>query len=123
MDSSLFSTLLENYQWQLSLITGLGIIATTLIGKQLLLLIPTIKAAQTLNKDTADKKMQREYYSKNQKWNRKWASLYLVVIFALILPFCLTTDTQSWWMYLVDIFVILMVYDFFYYLTHRFVFH
>ena len=123
MDTSIFSTLLESYQWQLSLMTGLGIVATIVIGKQLLLLIPTIKQAQTLNKGVADKKMERKVYSDNQKWNRKWAGLYLVVIFAGILPFCLTLESQPWWNFLTDIFVILMVYDFFYYLTHRFVFH
>ena len=123
MDTSIFATLLEHYQWHLSLIAGLGIIAVVLVGKQLLLLIPTIKRAQQLNKEAVDKKMQRKIYSDNQKWNRKWASLYLVVIFGGILPFCLTTETQAWWKYPLDIFVILMVYDFFYYLTHRFVFH
>ncbi len=123
MDTSFFSTILQHYHWQLSLYAGLGIIATTLIGKQLMLLIPAIKQAQTLNKDVADKKMQRKVYADNQKWNRKWAGAYLVVIFGMILPFCLTTESQPWWKFLVDIVVILMVYDFFYYLTHRFVFH
>ena len=123
MDTSIFASLLEHYHWQLSLFAGLGIVATVLIGKQLMLLIPTIKGAQKLNKDVADKKMQRKVYADNQKWNRKWAAVYLVVIFGGILPFCLTTEAQPWWMFLVDIFVILMVYDFFYYLTHRFLFH
>lgn len=123
MDISLFASIIEHYHWQLSLLTGAGIIATTLIGKQLLLLIPTIKQAQTLNKDAADKKMQRKVYSDNQKWNHKWAALYLIVIFGGILPFCLTLETPTWWKFLLDIFVILMVYDFFYYLTHRFLFH
>jgi sterol desaturase/sphingolipid hydroxylase (fatty acid hydroxylase superfamily) len=39
------------------------------------------------------------------------------------MPFCLTLDAQSWSKMLLDIVVILMVYDFFYYFTHRFLFH
>ena len=38
-------------------------------------------------------------------------------------PFCITADAQPWWKYATDIVVILMVYDFFYYLAHRFLFH
>lgn len=44
-------------------------------------------------------------------------------IFALILPFCITMEPQAWWKYIADIFIILMVYDFFYYLAHRYLFH
>lgn len=123
MDTSLFSSLLEQYHWQLSLYALLGIAAVTVIGKQLLLLIPTIKQAQALNKEAADKKMTREYYAANQKRNRKWGILDQVVIFAFILPFCLTLDAQPWWKIALDTVVILMFYDFFYYLTHRFLFH
>lgn len=123
MDTSLFSSILEHYQWQLSLYAFVGIMAVTLIGKQLLLLIPTIKATQALNKESAEKKMSREFYAANQKKNRLWGMLDQFVIFAFILPFCLTLEAQPWWKMLLDIFVILMVYDFFYYLVHRFLFH
>lgn len=115
--------MLEQYQWLLSLYTALGIIAVTVVGKQLLLLVPTIKKTQQLNKETAEKKMGREFYAANQKLNRKWGLLFQLVIFVLILPFCLTLESQPWWQILVDIFVILMFYDFFYYLVHRFLFH
>ncbi len=123
MDTPLFSTLLEHYHWQLSLLTLAGIVAVTVIGKQLLLLVPTLKQAQRLNKEVAEKKMSREFYAANQKWNRKWGISFQLVIFALILPFCLTLEAQPWWEVLLDIVVILMFYDFFYYLVHRFLFH
>jgi sterol desaturase/sphingolipid hydroxylase (fatty acid hydroxylase superfamily) len=123
MDTPLLSSILEHYHWQLSLLTFVGIIAVTAIGKRLLLLVPTIKEAQALNKEVAEKKMSREFYAANQKWNRKWGIFFQLVIFALILPFCLTLEAQPWWKFLLDIFVILMFYDFFYYLVHRFLFH
>ncbi|MFT3931493.1 MAG: sterol desaturase family protein [Spongiibacteraceae bacterium] len=123
MDTSIFSTLAAHYEWKLSLIALVAIMGIPFVFKHVLAMIPTIKRAQELNKQVADKKMERKVYSENQKWNKKWASLYLVVAFAGVLPFCLTTETQAWWKFLVDVFVILMVYDFFYYLTHRFLFH
>jgi sterol desaturase/sphingolipid hydroxylase (fatty acid hydroxylase superfamily) len=123
MDNSLLSWLAEHYQWRLSLYAGLGIIAATMAGNWLLSLIPTVKAAQQLNKSTYQKKMEKPIYAANQKWNRKWSLLYLAVIFGGILPFCLTPDGKPWLHKLIDIAVILMFYDFFYYLTHRFLFH
>jgi len=123
MDTSILSPILEHYHGLLSLYTAVGIAAVTVVGKQLLLLIPAIREAQTLNKEAAAQKMAREYYAANQKRNRSWGLLYWAMIFGLILPFCLTLEPQPWWRVLRDIFVILMVYDFFYYLVHRFLFH
>jgi sterol desaturase/sphingolipid hydroxylase (fatty acid hydroxylase superfamily) len=45
------------------------------------------------------------------------------VIFGLVIPFSVTTAWQPWWKMLLDMAVILMFYDFFYYLVHRFLFH
>ena len=42
MESSLFSSILEHYQWLLSLYAAVGIMALTFIGKRVLLLIPAI---------------------------------------------------------------------------------
>ena len=52
-----------------------------------------------------------------------YAVPFLAVIFILVLPFCLTIQPQPWWKIPLDIFVILMFYDFVYYLSHRFLFH
>lgn len=123
MLSSIWASLQQNYHWQLSLYALVPIMLIPFIGKHLLRLIPTIREAQTLNKETFEKKMARPFYAANQMRNRKWGITYLVVIFAGIVPFCLTLESQPWWKMLLDMFVILMVYDFVYYLTHRFLFH
>ena len=123
MNTTALTSLLGAYQWQLSLYTALGIALVTLVGKQLLLLVPTIRETRQLNKAAFEAKMQKPNYAANQKWNRKWGLFYWAVIFVLILPFCLTLDPQPWWRVLRDVAVILMVYDFFYYIAHRFLFH
>jgi len=123
VDASILSSVLAHYHWQLSLYAFAGIMVFTFAGKWLLPLIPAIKRAQTLNKVAAEKKMAREAYAANQRLNRYWGLFDQAVIFIFILPFCLTLDPQPWWRVLLDSFVILMFYDFFYYLTHRFLFH
>jgi len=112
-----------SYQWKLSLYAALGIGAVTLAGKALAMLVPQFRAAAAANKAAFAEKMQKPAYAENQKWNRKWGLFFWVIIFAGVLPFTLTLEPQPWWQIPLDCFVILMVYDFFYYLTHRFVFH
>ena len=85
MNSPILAWLAEHYHWQLSLLTGAAIFALTFVLNQLLRLIPTFKAAHKLNHDTFRTKMQKPVYAANQKWNRKWAGLYLVVIFGLLI--------------------------------------
>ena len=123
MDSPFLAEIVEQYQWQLSLYAALGIMVVTFIGKRLALLVPTIREARDINVEAFKKKMERPNYAANQKWNRQWGLFYWMVIFALILPFCLTLDAQPWWRMVLDMVVILLFYDFFYYLVHRFLFH
>ncbi len=123
MNTPFLTSVLTQYHWSLSLYSGIGIIALTILAKRLALLVPTFKAAGKLNSETFRKKMERPNYAANQKWNRKWSVFYLLVIFGLFLPFCLTARAQPWWKTPLDIVVILMVYDLVYYFTHRFLFH
>lgn len=123
MDDAFWTWLVAHYHWQLSLYAGLGIGAVTLAGRLLARLVPTLRAAGDANRATYAKKMENPRYAANQRWNNKWGVIFTAVIFGLILPFCLTAEPQAWWRVVVDCFVILMVYDFFYYLVHRFLFH
>jgi sterol desaturase/sphingolipid hydroxylase (fatty acid hydroxylase superfamily) len=124
MNAWLFvASLLTQYHLLLSIYAGIGIILLNFMGKLLVRLVPTFRAAAQLNKETFEKKMERPGYKANQMWNRKWSALYTVVSFGLILPFCMTAAAQPWWRIPLDVVVILMVYDFVYYFTHRFVFH
>jgi sterol desaturase/sphingolipid hydroxylase (fatty acid hydroxylase superfamily) len=123
MNASSLAWLHAHYQWQLSLYAMIGIAALGFVYDQIAMLVPVLRAARQLNKDTFRTKMERPSYAANHAWNRPWSGLYVVVIIAGILPFCLTADAQPWWRTVRDILVILMFYDFFYYLTHRFVFH
>ncbi len=123
MSMAVLSTLIENYQWQATLYAIAGLVIATFAGKALTQLVPALKAAHRVNTDTLAKKMERPSYAENQSWNRKWGVFFVLLIFGLIVPFCVTLQPQAWWQMLVDSLVILFVYDFFYYLMHRFLFH
>lgn len=123
MHNMFLSALLAHYHLLLSLEAGAGIVALTVLGGKVFTLVPGFRAAARLNRETFAKKMERPAYAENQKWNRQWSVVFLAVIFGVVLPFCLTPGLGSWWKLPLDIVVILMFYDFFYYLTHRFVFH
>lgn len=123
MDSQFLASLLEHYQWLPSLYAAVGIAVVPFIGKYLMMLVPTFKEVSLLNKATFEKKMERPNYAANQKWNRKWGAIFVVAIFGLIMPFCITTEMPPLWTIGLDIVAILMFYDFFYYLVHRYLFH
>ncbi len=123
MDIPFLAWLPAGYHWQLSLAAAIGIAALTFIAGRLALLVPAFRAERARNVAARDAKMAKPHYAANQAWNRKWGPVFMVVIFAGILPFCLTLEPQPWWQIPRDVVVILLFYDFFYYLVHRFLFH
>jgi sterol desaturase/sphingolipid hydroxylase (fatty acid hydroxylase superfamily) len=123
MNTSFLAGLGEQYRWQLSLYALTGITVAGFAGRQLLSLLPAVKTAQQLNRETFDAKMIRPEYAANQKRTLRWGAFYLPVIFGLILPFCMTAQTAMLWRLPLDVLVILMAYDFVYYFVHRFLFH
>jgi sterol desaturase/sphingolipid hydroxylase (fatty acid hydroxylase superfamily) len=123
MNVPILDSLLAAYQWKLVLYVVLGIVLYQVAGMVIMRVVPTFRAASKLNRETFQKKMEKPNYAANQNLNRKWLPVQIGFIFLVILPFCMTGEAQPWWNILLDIFVILMFYDFFYYLTHRFLFH
>ncbi|WP_310530825.1 sterol desaturase family protein [Novosphingobium sp.] len=118
------ASLAANYNWQQSLIAAVAIIAITMALRALgTALIPTFRESARINKASYVEKMQRPTYAANQAWNRKWGFFFWVVIFAAIVPFAISTELHSIGRVLRDCAIILLVYDFFYYLVHRFLFH
>ncbi len=121
--TDMLSTLLAGYRWDLSLLTLVLIFALPFAFGRVLRLVPTIRHETTRNSEAFRTKMQKPAYAENHAWNRKWAGLYMLVIFGAVIPFCLTLQPQPWWRLLVDTVVILMAYDLVYYVTHRYLFH
>ena len=124
MYANILAMVQAHYHPLLSLYAALGIAAVTTIGKYVLqAMVPTIAGAAKLNADTYAAKMQKPNYAGVQNYHRKWGAVFSLLSFAVFLPFALTSEIQGPLRVLRDVFIILMVYDFFYYLTHRFLFH
>jgi len=121
--NGVLNSLWEQYHLAWSLGALVAILAVSFAGQWAMMLSPTARAAAKLNADTLAEKMKKPNYAANQKWNRKWGIFFQLVIFVGVVPFCLTIDSQPWWQILRDMVIILMAYDFVYYLTHRFLLH
>ena len=121
--TAVLSSLAERYDWLATLYAIGGLAMLTAVGKLITQLVPTLKAANRLNRDTLARKMERPSYAENQAWNRKWGAIFAVIVFALMVPFSVTLEVHSLGRMALDVVVVLFVYDFFYYLMHRFLFH
>ncbi len=123
MDLSFIGSILEQGDWLLSLYVFAGALAVFILGRYLLLLSPALKQTQQLNVTAARERAARSYYPPIRNRSKFWGLMTQLVVFLLVIPFSVTAAPQPWWEILLDIFIILMVYDFFYYLVHRFLFH
>lgn len=122
METPFFS--FENYQIVWALVAVFGSFAVQGLGGRLLRLVPEFRQLQDLNKETlADRRENWPRYDAVQKHALTWAAPANMLMMLAVLPFFVTAEAQPWWNVLLDIFVVLMFYDFVYYLTHRFVFH
>lgn len=123
MATSTISSILQQGDWLLSLYVALGALAVFIGGRYLLLLSPALRETRELNVAVAEERVTKSFYPPIQKRSKFWGLMTQLCVFTLVVPFSVTLAPQPWWQVLLDIFVILMVYDFFYYLVHRVLFH
>ena len=111
------------YDW-LAALTYIGTLtALTMLGRFLAFKVPELQRMRELNNEADKPKLARKSYRDWVKVNGR-AGLSLNVFFYLaVLPFCVSFVSLPWWRHLVDIVAILLIFDFMYYLTHRFLFH
>jgi len=123
MDGEMLSTLIEHFNWQGALISLAGIVAISKVGKWLVFKNSALEEMRQINRAKDKEKWAIEKYPPIVRANQKVGSYCNFIFFFLILPFCVTLTPHSVGKVLLDIFVILMFYDFFYYMAHRFWFH
>lgn len=112
------------YNWQASLailVASIGIVA---IARFVLFKIPAFSKSYDYNKEQNRQKYKtKRMYPERIKSSQMVALATNLVFFIGIMPFIATFELQPVWKILLHILTILMVYDFFYYMTHRFLFH
>jgi sterol desaturase/sphingolipid hydroxylase (fatty acid hydroxylase superfamily) len=112
-----------NYQWKASLAMALAYVVLSILGMRFLRLIPVFRQSFDQNAESFKMKMKKESYAKKQKFNQRLSLIGVLFAITSVFPFCLTEKTPEIWCIVIDITVILMVYDFLYYFLHRFIFH
>jgi len=123
MNLSFLDQLPLGYELPQSLMAGGIVVVIQALAKFAFRLVPTFERSRRLNNEVHEAKLRKPNYVKVQRKSQAWGIFFLAVIFGLILPLSITGDGQVWWKVLLNSFIILMFYDFFYYLTHRFLFH
>jgi len=123
MGGDLLSYLWQHYNILGSLLALAGIAAITVAGKRLLFSVPELGRMRGLNKQKDQAKWAQEKYPPVVRATQKVGLYCNLAFFTLLLPFCITLAALPAWQVLLEVIVILMFYDFFYYLTHRFWFH
>lgn len=113
------------YDWQAGLITVALVIAVVVIGQFLLFRIPAIARTRETNNAMNKDKWQNnaKKYHHRVKSSQKIGLTVNLVFYMGIMPFLVTLEPKPLSRIALDLFLILMIYDFFYYLTHRFLFH
>jgi sterol desaturase/sphingolipid hydroxylase (fatty acid hydroxylase superfamily) len=112
-----------HYDWLAMLVFLAVLIATTLIGRFLVFRVPEFQRMRALNRAVDETKLARKRFADAVKVNNRYGLATNLVFYAAILPFCLNLAPRPLWRHAVDVVAVLALYDFMYYLTHRFVFH
>jgi len=123
MHSDWLSTLVDHYNWLGALLSLVCIVVISVVGKWLVFRVPALEKMREINRTRDKEKWKKEKYPPIVRSSQKVGMYCNITFFILILPFCVTLTAQPLWQVLLDIFVILMFYDFFYYMAHRFWFH
>ena len=113
------------YNWQASLVTLVLLIVSMKVLQWLVFRVPAFAEAREQNRAANQTKWreQAKKYHERVKNSQKVGGIINLVFYIVILPFFVTLESQPLWRIALDVVLILMVYDFFYYLVHRFLFH
>jgi sterol desaturase/sphingolipid hydroxylase (fatty acid hydroxylase superfamily) len=112
-----------HYDWLAALVFLASLIAMTLGGRWLAFRVPELRRMRDLNREADRPKLARPRYRAAVEASNRAGLVTNLAIYAAVLPFCVNLAPRPLWRHAVDVVAVLMVYDFFYYLTHRFVFH
>ena len=112
-----------SYDWLAALLFVGALIALTAGGRFLVFQIPALQRMRELNRETDRGKLSRKPFREAVRRSNRAGLIVNLVFFAAVLPWCVNLEPRPLWRHVVDVAAVLLVFDFFYYLTHRFLFH
>jgi sterol desaturase/sphingolipid hydroxylase (fatty acid hydroxylase superfamily) len=94
-----------------------------LIGRLVAFRVPALAQMRDLNRAADRTKLSKKRFRHAVDVNNRAALITNVVLLIAVLPFSLNLAPRPLWRHAIDVVAVLMVFDFLYYLTHRFAFH
>ncbi len=113
----------DYYNWGAALVWLVTSIALTKAGVWLAFRNADVARMRQWNREQDKPKMANPKWKPIAKANMKIGSGVHLFLLLVAAPLTLTLSALPAWRYLADVIVLLLVYDFIYYLTHRFWFH
>ncbi len=111
------------YDWIAALSFLVCVVGLTVAGRFLAFQVPALQQMRVLNRETDRTKLSNKRFRAAVRVNNRAGLIANVVFYLVVLPFCVNLAPRPLWRHAVDVVAVLMVFDFFYYLTHRFLFH
>lgn len=112
-----------SYDWRAALVFLATLVALTALGRFLAFRVPALRRMRDFNRAADRIKLSSERFREAVRVNNRAGLLANLVFYVTVLPFCVSLAPRPLWRHAVDVVAVLMLYDFLYYLTHRFVFH
>jgi sterol desaturase/sphingolipid hydroxylase (fatty acid hydroxylase superfamily) len=111
------------YDWRAILVFVAALVSMTFALRLLIFRVPAFRRMRELN-DAADQvKLERPRFREAVNVNNRAGLLTNLFFYAAVLPWCLGLAPRPLWRHALDVVAVLMLYDFLYYFTHRFLFH
>lgn len=112
-----------SYNWLAAVAFVITLVVVSKVSVFLIFKIPALAKTRQMNRDVDRVKLSRKRFREAVKINNKAGLITNVIFYITVLPFCVNLEARPLWVCLIEIVAVLMLFDFFYYLTHRFVFH
>ena len=111
------------YDWQAVLVFLVSVVVLSKLGYWLAFRMPALREMRRINREEDAKKVAQDKYPPIVAANNRIGLWTNLAFFLVIAPFFVTLEPRPVWLILLETVAILMVYDLFYYVTHRFLFH
>lgn len=112
-----------SYDWLAGAVFFISFTAINSVGSWLAFQVPSLRKMWEMNTAADELKLAREPYREAVRINMRAATWQALAFYALVMPFCVSLDPVPAWRFVGDAVAVLLIYDFTYYLTHRFLFH
>lgn len=111
------------YDWKAALVYLALLVALTRLATFLAFKIPAFVRMREVNREADGPKLARPRFREAVNASNRAGLVTNLVFLLLFLPWFVSLEARPLWRHAVDIVAVLLVFDFMYYLTHRFLFH